>query len=380
MSQFSSYVHLPFELDFNFKLKRARRRSQEFVPPQYPFGRDALIETNPWRPSTPVFSPTSATHPTATSHFTFTGLANAQPPVLPVELPDNTPNTPRPQYQNSLPIDDKPPNRTLRPSSWSGPPELPRIITNPPTMVGNLEAGQNRYFQSPLSPPASPIGSRDLGLLKLYKTVFIVDDSTSMISSGHLGSVYSLLETLAPLATQHGENPIQIQFLSDDRQVHAQEIKRGDRLPAGDIFWHGVTARGGAAMSAGLKRIIKPYLRGLRKSKVLSKEGLNIIVITDGKRKDRKDVEKYIVSVARKLTDKGAPQHLVGIQFVQVGDDPSAKAFFKTVDDGLEAKYDIRDIVDTVIHTLPNVPLTKDCIEKILLGGISDTKDKMTMV
>ncbi|KAF3104238.1 hypothetical protein TWF569_006334 [Orbilia oligospora] len=377
----ASRVHLPFELDFSFKLKRARRRSQEYIPPQYPFGKSPLVETTPLSPHTPIVSPTTATQTTAP--FNFSGLGNAQNFVPPIELPDNTANIPRPQYQNGASANGHSGASNLRPSSWSGAhPELPRIITSPPTMLGNLEPGlgPNRYPQSPMSPPVSPIGRNELGLLKLYRTVFIIDDSTSMISSSHLKSAYDLLEALVPLVTGVSERAVEIQFLSDDRQSHSQKIKPGDKLPAGEIFWHGVTARGGAAMSAGLKRIIKPYLSGMRKSKVLEKEGLNIIVITDGKRKDRKDVVKYIVSVARKLTDKGAPQHLLGIQFVQVGDDQGAKLFFKSVDDGLEEQYQIRDIVDTVVHTLPNVSLTRDCIEKILLGGISDDKDKMTMI
>ncbi|RVD84073.1 uncharacterized protein DFL_005842 [Arthrobotrys flagrans] len=379
MTNLSGFVHLPFELDFSFKLKRARRRSQEYIPPQYPFGKDPLAEANPWRPSTPVISPTSPTQ--ATTHFSFTGLGNTQNFVPPAELPDNTANIPRPQYQNGAPANGYSRSNNLQPSSWSGVhPELPRIITSPPTLVGNLEPSPDRYFQSPISPPTTPIGSGELGLLKLYKTVFIVDDSTSMISSSHLKSAYDLLETLVPLVTQNSEKAVEIQFLSDDRQAHTQKIKLGDRIPPGDVFWHGVTARGGASMSAGLKRIIKPYLSGMRKSKALEKEGLNIIVITDGKRKDRKDVIKYIVSVARKLTEKSAPQHLLGIQFVQVGDDQGARLFFKSVDDGLEEQYQIRDIVDTVVHTWPDVSLTRDCIEKILLGGISDAKDKMTMV
>ncbi|KAK6531111.1 hypothetical protein TWF281_007936 [Arthrobotrys megalospora] len=371
-------THLPFELDFSFRLKRRQRRSHEYIPPQYPFGNNPPAESvNPWRPSSPIVSPTSPTQ----AGFSFTGLGNPQNLVPLSELPDNSANVPRPQYQGGLGVNGFSPVNNNRPSSWShGPHQLPKIITSPPTMVGNLEPGYNRYAQQPISPPASPIGNSELGLLKLYHTVFIVDDSTSMISSGHLNSAYDLLATLVPLAAQSGERAVEIQFLSDERQTHTQKIKPGDRLPAGDLFWHGVTARGGASMSAALKRVIKPHLGWLRKSTALKKEGLNIIVVTDGKRKDRKEVEKYIVDVARKLEDKGAPQHLVGIQFVQVGEDTSAKTFFKTMDDSLEDKYQIRDIVDTVAHTWPNVSLTNDGVEKILLGGISDTKDRMVMI
>ncbi|KAK6515233.1 hypothetical protein TWF506_007576 [Arthrobotrys conoides] len=375
----TSRVHLPFELDFSFRLKRARRRSQEYIIPQYPFGKDSLAETNPWSPSTPVISPSSATQTTA--QFSFAGLGNTQNFVPPVELPGNTPNIPRPQYQSGVPATGSPGAQNLRPSSWAGAhPELPRIITSPPTMLGNMDPGPNKYFHSPISPPASPVRYVELGLLKLYRTVFIVDDSASMISSNHLKSAYDLLETLVPLVTQVSEKAVDIQFLSDDRQSHTRKIKPGDKLPANEDFYDGVTARKSAAMSAGLKRIIKPYLSGIRKRKVLEKEGLNIIVITDGMRPDKKDVLNYIVSVARKLTEKGAPQHLLGIQFVQVGDDQGAKKFFMTVDDGLEKQYHIRDIVDTVVHTWPGVSLTRDCIEKILLGGISDSKDQMKMI
>ncbi|KAK6499869.1 hypothetical protein TWF481_010226 [Arthrobotrys musiformis] len=372
--------YLPFELDFTFKLKRARRRSHEYAPPQYPFGKDPLAETNPWRPTTPIMSPVSPAHPTP--QFSFNVPSNAQSFAPPTELPDNAVIPPRPQYENSVPSNANayPPASNSRPFSWGGQPDLPHIFTGLASPVGSPEPGHNRNFQSPISPPASPIGSNELVLLKLFRTVFIVGDSTSMISSSHLKSAYNLLEKIAPLAAKYAEKSVDIQFLSDDKETHTQVIRPGDQFPSGDLFWHGVTARGGATMTAGLKRIIKPYLSGLRKRKVLQKEGLNIIVITDGKRSDRKEVKDYIISVARELTKKGAPQHLVGIQFVQVGDDESAKTFFKAVDDDLEKTHQIRDIVDTVVHTSPDAPLTKDCVEKILLGGISETQDKMKML
>ncbi|KAK6356157.1 hypothetical protein TWF718_000529 [Orbilia javanica] len=329
----------PFKFDFKLKVGRARRRSHDEVA-EYPYGKNPSSEANPWSPATTLISPVSATQPS--NPFGFREPQTMQSFVPPAELPDNAPNIPRPQYLNGAPANGNSGGNNLRPLSCCGHQDLPRIITNPPTMVDNTTHGFNRYVQPPISPPASPIGSSDLGLLKLYKTVFIVDDSTSMISSSHLKSAYDLLERLVPLAAQYGEKAVEIQFLSDDRQTHTQEIKLGDRLPPGEVFWDGVTARRGAAMSAGLKRVIKPYLSGIRKSRVLQKEGLNIIVITDGKRKDKKDVIKYIVSVARKLTDKCAPQHLLGIQFVQVGDDHGAKQFFQNVDDGLEKEYHIR--------------------------------------
>ena len=54
------------------------------------------------------------------------------------------------------------------------------------------------------------------------------------------------------------------------------------------------------------------------------------------------DPEPVIVDVARRLEANAIPARQLGIQFVQIGDDPEATAALKELDDGLEQKHGIQ--------------------------------------
>lgn len=66
------------------------------------------------------------------------------------------------------------------------------------------------------------------------------------------------------------------------------------------------------------------------------------LVITDGEPNDRNAVVKAIVDAANKIE---ADEELA-VSFIQVGDDPGARAFLKFLDDDLEAQGAKFDIVD----------------------------------
>lgn len=61
----------------------------------------------------------------------------------------------------------------------------------------------------------------------------------------------------------------------------------------------------------------------------------------------------------------------MGIQFVQIGDDPKATESLRKLDDDLAATG-IRDIVDTTPYI---GELSSDMIIKIMLGGINRRED-----
>lgn len=58
----------------------------------------------------------------------------------------------------------------------------------------------------------------------------------------------------------------------------------------------------------------------------------------------------------------------VGISFVQIGEDPSARAYLQELDDELP-KYGIRDMVDTTPYS-KSLASEPDMLVKILLGGV----------
>ncbi|KAG6856045.1 hypothetical protein H0H87_008149 [Tephrocybe sp. NHM501043] len=134
-------------------------------------------------------------------------------------------------------------------------------------------------------------------------------------------------------------------------------------------------------MGAKLDEILRPHLAELEFAyKVNPKQPrkikpINILVITDGMPSD--DPESPIVQAAMRLDAIAAPMDQVGIQFVQVGDDPEATAFLMELDDDLKTIYgNIRDIVDTTPAELTNGVINLDILMKILLGGINKREDR----
>jgi len=92
-----------------------------------------------------------------------------------------------------------------------------------------------------------------------------------------------------------------------------------------------------------LQDAINNYLQR-KASGQLDKDGETILVITDGEPNDQRAVVQLIVQTTQKL-DRDEE---LAISFVQVGNDPGAKAFLKALDDQLQevgAKFDICDTV-----------------------------------
>jgi hypothetical protein len=74
------------------------------------------------------------------------------------------------------------------------------------------------------------------------------------------------------------------------------------------------------------------------------KDGETIVVVTDGEPDDHKAVMKAIVDASRRL-DRADE---LGLQLVQVGNDPLARKFLKALDDDLVRAGARFDIVETV--------------------------------
>ena len=70
----------------------------------------------------------------------------------------------------------------------------------------------------------------------------------------------------------------------------------------------------------------------------------DVIIITDGADDDEEATEDLLVGIAKRLDDMTAPRSQIGIQFLQVGDDPKAAEFLKKLDDDLKNEYGIRDV------------------------------------
>lgn len=232
------------------------------------------------------------------------------------------------------------------------------------------------------SPPAPGSATRRTSLpedplmqLIKYDTVIIVDDSSSM--AGPLWfEAREALAGVAQLAAKYDADGIDICFLNSEetgKGVSAADVNRlFDRVEP-----DGITPTG-----EKLEFLLLDYLLRLEAAKAEAEAGrpaalkeikpVNFLVITDGAPTD--DPESVIVTAARRLDAGKFPINQVGIQFIQIGSDPSATEALRELDDDLAGKYHVRDIVDTTPYT--GQALDATMLTKILLGGINRRVDR----
>ncbi|CAE6445673.1 unnamed protein product [Rhizoctonia solani] len=220
-----------------------------------------------------------------------------------------------------------------------------------------------------------PAGTENaLELLKEYDTVFLIDDSGSM-AGGLWTQAGRALAGVATVASQYDDDGIDIYFLN------SKDFLQNVRSEA-EVYqlFQRVQPRGSTPTGARLDMLLRAYLTSIERAQqefdshdpeVTGIKPINYIVITDGAPSD--DPESVIVAAARRL-DKGEfPLSQVGIQFVQIGNDPEATEALAELDDDLAGKYNIRDIVDTTPYT---TQLDGETLIKILLGGVNKRVDR----
>ncbi|OAP55735.1 hypothetical protein AYL99_09887 [Fonsecaea erecta] len=236
--------------------------------------------------------------------------------------------------------------------------------------------------------------------LRNFHTVFVVDDTGSMllpacgdytgkrqVPPGFKGRtrwamVLDALQYIADIAAKHDESGIDVYFL-----VQSWLQRQGIR--SGSVVRDLLERRGGSLrygsgptkFEPALRPILEGHLEDYRESKKPGSETamprpLDLIVLTDGVAKDKKQTESLIVKTAQDLTRLRAVPRQIGIQFVQVGEDRNAKEFLKHLDDGIKSQG-VRDIVDTKRYDNQEggLPL-KEQLAKILLGAMDDDIDE----
>ncbi|KAH8928321.1 hypothetical protein BT69DRAFT_1293455 [Atractiella rhizophila] len=124
-----------------------------------------------------------------------------------------------------------------------------------------------------------------------------------------------------------------------------------------------------------LDDLLRPYVDALEDAKRDGKprpKPLLLLVITDGRADDPDLVKEVIVEMAGRLDDGRFPPFQLGVQFLQIGDDPDAEEFLRELDDDLKAEHGIRDIVDTVSY--PG-RVTSEFLLQALLGAVNKKID-----
>ncbi|KAI0036584.1 hypothetical protein K488DRAFT_40853 [Vararia minispora EC-137] len=141
-----------------------------------------------------------------------------------------------------------------------------------------------------------------------------------------------VLGEVAEMAKDFNADGLDIYFLNDDHT----RLDARDKHSVDTVF-KVVRPSGQTPTGSRLQDLFNIYVPHLdpRRSKPIV-----FVVITDGAPTD--DPEAIIVSTARRLEERNIPLRMVGVQFIQIGDDPGATAALKKLDDGLARIYGIR--------------------------------------
>lgn len=121
---------------------------------------------------------------------------------------------------------------------------------------------------------------------------------------------------------------------------------------------------GSTSLAAPLSACFKDYLDAKKQSKAKA-NGAIVVVVTDGRPDDERDVEQVIIQHTKQL-DNGDAEF--GVSFLQIGKDSAATAYLKNLDEGLEAKGAKYDIVDVKTSE----ELENSTLSEVLLASLSD--------
>ena len=198
-----------------------------------------------------------------------------------------------------------------------------------------------------------------LDRLRDWDIVFVVDDTGTMQlpTKGHheriprayqgptrWSMICAALEYLADVAAQQDDDGIDLYFLINKR-FYKRNIKDGqsllNQLQKIDVK----NSRGGTYFEPVLNPILTRYIEKLKNSQDNQEiKSLDVIVLTDGAAHDGVATEKLLLRVADKLETMEKPQNQVGIQFVQVGQDATARKWMESLykKHKLESKRDVR--------------------------------------
>ncbi|MCJ1399803.1 hypothetical protein MMC11_003006 [Xylographa trunciseda] len=262
------------------------------------------------------------------------------------------------------------------------------------SQTGGLSAGPSVLAMPDTTEFGGRENKRNLTRLDAWDVVFVIDDTNSMDTAAdsvaasrtrdRVTTRWDVLvrgmQYIADIAAKHDDDGVDVFFLCS--KLNKRNVKDGqeilDRLNK-VILEANV---GGTYFEPALSPILSNYTWKYRNyfearnagQHVEPPKPMNIIVLTDGGADDPKQTEKLLVRVAKELDKMWAPSYQLGIQFVQVGDDPRATKYLKILDDQLEKMHDIRDVRKTMRKRENGIALG-DKLLKILLGAMDKALD-----
>ncbi|GJN90520.1 hypothetical protein Rhopal_003531-T1 [Rhodotorula paludigena] len=174
-----------------------------------------------------------------------------------------------------------------------------------------------------------------------------------------------LLPPNAHNSTKYDKDGIDVLFLNAEERRMANVT---DPALVERVFRE-VEPQGSTPTGMVLDELLRDYVERVEHAKQTRErvKPLLVLVLTDGRADDPDMVKDIIVEMAQRLDEVRAPPYQLGIQFVQIGSDPDARAFLQELDDDLRPQLGVRDMVDC---TPFEGEITPDFILKAALGAV----------
>ncbi|THU82330.1 hypothetical protein K435DRAFT_691249 [Dendrothele bispora CBS 962.96] len=171
------------------------------------------------------------------------------------------------------------------------------------------------------------------------------------------------LAAVAEASPQFDADGVDMYFLNSERRQKNIRTRNEVVRLFNEVLPDGATPTG-----RRLQQVLDEYIPRVEQ-RMTPVKPINIIVITDGDPTD--NVESVIVNAAQRLHRSQVPDRILGIQFVQIGDDPKATQALRELDSSLEHRYQIR------VSSAPClVKQFEDTIVKVLWGAIDKHVDR----
>lgn len=186
-------------------------------------------------------------------------------------------------------------------------------------------------------------------ILVLDKSGSMGEASTTLEGRTRWDEAQEFTESFARFAEKHDDDGITVITFSSSTKIY-------DGVKADKVHEIFVSCQPGGStnLAAALDEAFK--------KKFSSTKAAIIVVMTDGQPDSETSVKNSIITASNKIDKDGD----IGIQFVQIGNDPKAAKFLSDLDDNLKgAKFDI-------VNSLTREEAEKLTIEQILYLAIND--------
>lgn len=205
-----------------------------------------------------------------------------------------------------------------------------------------------------------------LAVLRRYDVMILVDDSASMYDLWR--EAEQALAGIADIVVRYDADGVDVYFLNSQQYLQGAKDSGSIR----ELFQYVGPVGESTPTEVRVEELLSPYIDACEQAKrgggTLPKP-LNLLILTDGAADDPDTLAYTLTGFAKRLDDIHVPLSQLGVQFIQVGNDPEATAALRELDDELQG----RDMIDTTPY---QGQITSEFLIKTLLGSINRRIDR----